>query len=118
MTVLQNFRNEMNVVSKKAPTTLNLTKALAKEKIAAILQAHFTVERLEVRDDSDRHRGHSEAQRHGGGHFSVIIVAREFEGKTSLQRHRMVHACLKKEIGTAIHALSIKALTPKEVRGD
>lgn len=50
-----------------------------------------------------------------GVHFSAQIVAPQFDGKSTLERHRMVYAALGERMGTDIHALSIKALTPDEV---
>ncbi|KOC69311.1 BolA-like protein 2 [Habropoda laboriosa] len=45
--------------------------------------------------------------------FSVTIVSSIFEGKPLLQRHRLVHSVLEKELKT-IHAFSQKTLTPEE----
>lgn len=49
-----------------------------------------------------------------GVHFSTQVVAPQFEGKPTLERHRMVYAALGERMGTEVHALSIKALTPDE----
>jgi len=45
-------------------------------------------------------------------HYEVRIVSTAFEGKTPLERHRMVYAILGQDVGGPIHALSIKASTP------
>ncbi|KAG2499188.1 hypothetical protein HYH03_002769 [Edaphochlamys debaryana] len=42
-----------------------------------------------------------------GAAFEVSIVSVQFEGKTLIQRHRMVNEALKGEMAS-IHALSIK----------
>ena len=47
-------------------------------------------------------------------HFEAIIVAEEFEGKRPLQRHQLIYQCLGTFMGNEIHALSIRAYTPKE----
>jgi len=50
-----------------------------------------------------------------GVHFAARVVSAEFAGKSTLERHRMVYAALGERMGTDIHALSIKAITPDEV---
>jgi len=47
-------------------------------------------------------------------HFEALVVAAEFEGKRPLARHQLVYRCLGALVGNEIHALSIKAMTPKE----
>ena len=48
-----------------------------------------------------------------GRHFEALVVSAEFEGKSLIQRHRMVLATVNKEIASdELHALSIKAKTP------
>ena len=42
---------------------------------------------------------------------------REFAGKRSLARHQLVYRTLGELMGREIHALSIEALTPEEMRG-
>lgn len=52
-------------------------------------------------------------------HFSARVVSTEFDGKSRLERHRMVHAALIAEVGEAlgreIHALTLDLKTPSEV---
>ncbi|MGY4696832.1 BolA family protein [Xylella fastidiosa subsp. sandyi] len=79
------------------------------ERIQIALGDAFAPSRLEVKDESDRHIGHSGA-RDGRGHFSVLIVTPMFAGKTLLARHRAVYAALGSMMKTDIHALSIQAL--------
>ena len=85
------------------------------ERIRSALQAAFTPQLVEVRDDSHRHAGHAGAS-DGRGHFKVIVVSEAFAGKAPLARHRAVYAALGEMMETDIHALSIKALTPQEPR--
>ncbi len=70
-------------------------------------------EDLTVTDDSAEHVGHAGAQL-GAGHFTVVITASEFEGKTLPERHRMVYDALSDMMESEIHALSIRAKTPGE----
>lgn len=47
-------------------------------------------------------------------HFKVTVVARIFEGKMPVARHRMVNELLAEELAGPIHALSLHTLTPTE----
>ncbi|HYL02106.1 MAG TPA: BolA/IbaG family iron-sulfur metabolism protein [Steroidobacteraceae bacterium] len=48
-------------------------------------------------------------------HFAARVVAREFAGQGRLARHQLVYRALGERM-SEIHALSIEALTPDEVR--
>jgi acid stress-induced BolA-like protein IbaG/YrbA len=52
-----------------------------------------------------------------GVHFEARVVSAAFAGKLPLARHRMVYATLGEMMGGAIHALSLKTLTPEEAHG-
>nr|CAX82597.1 transcription regulator 90.1 [Schistosoma japonicum] len=45
--------------------------------------------------------------------FDVKVVSQEFEGKSLVQRHRIVHKQLEEEM-KSIHALTLKTLTPSQ----
>jgi acid stress-induced BolA-like protein IbaG/YrbA len=47
-------------------------------------------------------------------HFEASIVAPQFEGKRTIQRHQLVYGTLGARMGREIHALSIQALAPSE----
>ena len=49
-----------------------------------------------------------------GVHFEALVVSPSFAGKLPLARHRMVYATLGDLMGGAIHALSLRTLTPDE----
>jgi len=49
-----------------------------------------------------------------GVHFEALVVSPSFAGKLPLARHRMVYAALGEHMGNAIHALSLRTLTPEE----
>lgn len=45
--------------------------------------------------------------------FTVVVTSPEFEGKSPLQRHRMVNEVFKDHLANGeLHALSIKTKTP------
>ena len=87
------------------------------EMIRSRLQSAFDPQTLDIRDDSARHAGHAGA-RGGGGHFIVRVVSGRFEGKSLIQRHRMVYDALGDAMNSEVHALGIKAETPSEAAGD
>jgi acid stress-induced BolA-like protein IbaG/YrbA len=49
-----------------------------------------------------------------GVHFEARVISPAFAGKLPLARHRMVYATLGELMGNAIHALSLRTLTPEE----
>ena len=55
-----------------------------------------------------------EVQGPDGVHFEALVVDASFAGKLPLARHRMVYATLGELMGGAIHALSLRTLTPDE----
>jgi len=64
---------------------------------------------LSISDDSHHHVGHPGA-RDGRGHFTVRIRAAAFDGRSRLDRHRLVYEALGDMMRTDIHALSIRAV--------
>lgn len=49
-------------------------------------------------------------------HFELKVVSPAFEGKNLVARHRMIYAAIGPAVGGEIHALSIQAKTPNEVK--
>lgn len=84
-------------------------------RIRSRLEAAFAPEALSIENESMRHHGHAGAG--SDTHFKVMIVARAFEGKSRLERHRMVNDLLADEMAGGLHALAIVARTPAEARG-
>jgi len=74
------------------------------------LEAALNPVSLEIIDDSHHHAGHGAK----GGHYTVQIVAEAFQGKSMIQRHRLVYDALQALMENEIHALSIHAKTPGE----
>jgi BolA protein len=88
-----------------------------KERKAAItrmLNEAFEPETLGVEDESYMHEGH-EGAKDGRSHFRVLIISTAFDGKSLLERHRMVYKALGNMMRIDIHALAIDAWTPDEL---
>jgi acid stress-induced BolA-like protein IbaG/YrbA len=49
-----------------------------------------------------------------GTHFDATVISKDFEGKSTIQRHRMVYATLGEAMGREIHALGLTTLTPDD----
>jgi len=47
-------------------------------------------------------------------HWDAIVVSAAFEGKTPIERHRLVFDALAEEMKGPIHALTLKTLTPAQ----
>ena len=69
---------------------------------------------LELIDDSEKHRGHGGYNPSGESHFTLQIESPAFEGKSRVERQRMIHRALGDLVGERVHALSIKARAPGE----
>jgi BolA protein len=70
--------------------------------------------RLDLIDDSEKHHGHGGYNPAGESHFTLVIESPLFEGKSRVERQRMVHSALGELVGNRVHALSIKAKAPGE----
>jgi BolA protein len=84
------------------------------EAIRDKLTGAFRPSRLEIQDDSARHRGHAGAGAAGESHFNVVIESEAFAGTPKVARQRMVYRALAEELAGPVHALSVRALAPGE----
>ena len=78
------------------------------------LREAFFPESLEVQDESHLHEGHAGHGPGGETHFRVYIVSQAFQGKSRVERHRMINATLASELAGSVHALAIHAKSPGE----
>jgi BolA protein len=85
-------------------------------RIEARLRAVLDPVQLEVIDESHLHAGHAGA-RSGAGHFRALIVASAFQGRSLVERQRLVYAALEAEMGPEIHALALRTLAPEQWTG-
>lgn len=49
-----------------------------------------------------------------GRHFEAVIVCEAFAGKSMVEQHQMVYRALGNNMDEAIHALSMRTLTPEQ----
>jgi BolA protein len=62
---------------------------------------------LEIRDDSEQHRGHGGYRDGGETHFHIKIRSASFEGLSRVAAQRAVMATLKDELASRVHALAL-----------
>lgn len=87
-----------------------------RDRIISILSESLTPIYLDVTNFSEQHRHHDGYGNGGESHFNVVIVSDAFDGKSRLERQRMVYALLHTELRTHIHALTLKTLTSAEAK--
>ena len=85
-----------------------------KKEITRRLKEAFAPETLGVEDESHLHEGH-EGAKDGRGHFRVLIISDAFDGKSMIERHRMIYRELGEMMRLDIHALAIDAWSPGEL---
>ena len=73
----------------------------------------FHPTRLEIRDDSEQHRGHAGHREGVETHFTVEICAEAFRGRSRVERQRMVYEVLADLMNNPIHALRLKITAPE-----
>ena len=89
----------------KGPVAAEIEKRLMKA---------LAPERLEIVDDSEKHRGHAGHDARGESHFSVTIVSALFEGRNRVARQRLVNQALAELLRERVHALTMRTLAPGE----
>lgn len=67
----------------------------------------FAPSELTIIDESEKHRGHGGYREGGESHFRIEVKAAAFNGKSRLERQRMVNHVLADELKERIHALAL-----------
>jgi len=78
------------------------------------LRAELAPTHCDVIDESHLHAGHSGARPGGETHYRLDIVSAAFEGKSRVERHRVVNGLLDQAFARGLHALALRARTPAE----
>ncbi|MEL7349128.1 MAG: BolA family protein, partial [Pseudomonadota bacterium] len=86
----------------------------AAARMTQTLTEAFSPEHLEVRDDSERHRGHGGWREGGETHFHLIMTSSAFAGQNRVARQRAVNRALQAEFDAGLHALSMELKAPGE----
>ena len=84
---------------------------ISAQAMADALRQRLAPRQLEVIDESHLHAGHAGASDSGkGSHFRVRIASTAFDGRTRVQRHRLVYDALQDFIDQGVHAIAIEVL--------
>ncbi len=83
-------------------------RAYIEERLRQRLEASH----VEVVDESHLHTGHAGAAT-GGGHFRAVVVSERFVGLGPVEAQRLVYQALDDLMGSEIHAVSVRTLTPE-----
>ena len=102
------------IIDGEPTTELSATIMSIRDAIINKLREAFLPESLDVTDESHLHEGHAGHRPGGETHFRVYIVSPAFEGKSRIERHRMINAALAAELAGSVHALAIRAQAPGE----
>ena len=89
------------------------TGPVASEMLARLNSA-LSPTKIELVDDSEQHRGHGGYNPAGESHFTLIVEAPAFTGKSRVERQRLVYAALGDLMKERVHALTIRAIAPGE----
>ena len=82
------------------------------KEIKQRLQKNLELHHFELKDFTGRHLNHKLHE--GGFHLEAVIVSKNFDGLSLIDRHKMVYSALNDLIKTKIHAISIKAKASDE----
>ena len=82
------------------------------KKIKNLISKNLSISKLEIIDDSYKHRNHKKDT--SGGHFRLLIVSDNFKEMPLIKRHQLIYNILDEMIKTEIHALSMKLLDVEE----
>lgn len=91
-----------------------LAKAVVSARITEKLMQGLSPVSLKVIDESHHHAGHGHHHPEGETHFRVEVISEKFDGKSRIDRHRLINGLLAEELAHRVHALAISAWTPKE----
>ena len=83
---------------------------LIQSRIQNKLNDAFQPVHLEVINESFRHSVPVGSETH----FLIVVVSNYFENLSRIHRQRKVHEVLSEELGSGVHALSQRLMTPAE----
>lgn len=76
------------------------------QQMHELLTEAFRPTRIEIIDDSEKHRGHSGYRDGGESHFTVVLRSDVLAPLSRIERHRAVHRALG-DLATQVHALAL-----------
>ena len=83
-------------------------------EMTARLQKALAPTQLDLRDDSEKHRGHGGYNPSGESHFFLSIESAAFAGQSRVARQRLVYKALGDLMHERVHALAMETRAPGE----
>lgn len=80
------------------------------QRIESILKQALAPTHLEIVNESHMHSVPANSETH----FKVLAVSSAFDGKSRLDRQRIINDLLKSELQSGLHALTQRTLSPAE----
>ena len=74
------------------------------------IEAAFAPLHLELVNESSQHNVPPGSE----SHFKLVVVTDDFKGRSRVDRHRRVYACLADELASGVHALALHLLSAQE----
>src|SRR4051812_44362894 len=78
-----------------------------KDRIEGKMKSVLLPQHMELVNESGNHN----VPKGSETHFKLLLVAKTFEGKSLVQRHRMVYALVEQEMKEGLHALALQTYT-------
>ncbi|MBL95062.1 MAG: BolA family transcriptional regulator [Magnetovibrio sp.] len=80
------------------------------EQIRTKIEEALHPKHLEILNESHMHNVPSDSETH----FKLVIVTDQFDGKSRIERHKIINNLLALELSSQVHALSLLTLTTPE----
>ncbi|KAK0227444.1 bola protein [Armillaria nabsnona] len=109
------FSSSMATASTVADSPSGPIESSIREKLTTLLQPTS----LFITNDSWKHRHHAPMRDHKSDgepetHFTIDVTSNVFEGKSTMQRHRLIYSALSTELAEGLHSLSLKTKSQTE----
>jgi BolA protein len=83
--------------------------------IRAAVEQNLSPRKIELINESAKHKGHAGDDGSGQTHFYLIVVSEGFVGLSRVERQRLVNGALAEAFSQGLHAISMKLFTPDEI---
>jgi BolA protein len=83
---------------------------VVQKKIEQKIKGVFSPVYFLIENESHRHNVPPDSETH----FKVVVVSSAFQGRTLVDRHRLVFGLLNDEMKGGVHALALHTFTPEE----
>ncbi len=82
------------------------------ELIKRLVEENLDPVEFELINESHRHVGHAGDDGSGQTHYKLIVVSSMFEGRSRIERQRLVMQVLESAFSKGLHAITMQLSTP------